>query len=77
MLPPPADEDVEIAEPNFMRQPLQAQPNDEYLSLLWGMLGSSAGGANAAGAWGKGYTNCSDVVIAVIGEPSACCTISD
>jgi hypothetical protein len=64
----PVDEDVEVAEPNFLYTGSQATTNDPYLSQLWGMLGSAAGGVNAAGAWAKGYTDCSGVVIGVIGE---------
>ena len=37
------------------------------MSSLWGMM-AAGGGANATGAWAKGYTNCSDVVIGVLGE---------
>jgi hypothetical protein len=29
---------------------------------------AGGGGANAAAAWSKGFTNCSDVVIGIIGE---------
>ena len=61
-----ADEDVEYAEPNFVYK--ASQTNDQYTNLLWGMLPDLAG-ANAVGAWNKGYTDCSDVVIGVIGKP--------
>lgn len=54
-----------MAEPNFVYT--TQQTNDPGLSQLWGMLATSAGGANATGAWASGYTSCSDVVVGVIG----------
>lgn len=60
-----ADEDVEYAEPNFLYT--KSQTNDPGMAQLWGMQ-AAGGGANAVGAWAKGYTDCSDVVIGVIGE---------
>jgi hypothetical protein len=62
-----ADEDVLYAEPNFIYKTLQAPvPNDPDLGQLWGMLGGN--GADAAGAWAKGYTDCSNVVVGVLGK---------
>lgn len=56
---------MEFAQPNFIYTKLQAT-NDPGLSSLWGML-DNGGGANATGAWASGHTDCSDVVVAVIG----------
>lgn len=70
MLLPRADADVALVEPNFIIKAAQVPPvtNDPYLGELWGMLANTSGGADAAGAWTQGYTDCSGVVIAVIGE---------
>jgi hypothetical protein len=65
-----ADPDVEYAEPNFKVRTLQATPwvpNDLSNFGLWGMTDTGAG-AKATSAWAQGYTDCSDVVIDVIGE---------
>lgn len=69
-LSPAVDEDVEVAEPNFIYTKAQAT-NDPGLSQLWGMLATTTGGANAVGAWSAGNTDCSDVVIGIIGEQAA------
>lgn len=63
---PAADEDVEVAQPNFIYTASQTT-NDPGLNQLWGML-ASGGGANAVGAWTAGNTDCSDVVIGIIGK---------
>jgi hypothetical protein len=63
---PAADENVEVAQPNFIYTAFQAT-NDPGLNQLWGML-ASGGGANAVGAWTAGNTDCSDIVIGIIGK---------
>ena len=67
-LSPAVDEDVEVAEPNFI---YTKATNDPGLNQLWGMLATTTGGANAVGAWSAGNTDCSDVVIGIIGEQAA------
>jgi subtilisin family serine protease len=68
------DPAVEYAEPNWVYQH-HAASNDPYFTngSLWGMYGDASSPANqygsqAAEAWGRGHTDCGNVVIGVIDE---------
>ena len=65
---------VEYAEPNWIYTH-SATSNDTYYTngSLWGMYGDASSPANqygsqAAEAWGRGHTDCSNVVVGVIDE---------
>ena len=65
---------VEYAEPNWIYNHT-ATSNDTYYTngSLWGMYGDASSPANqygsqAAEAWGRGHTDCSNVVVGVIDE---------
>ncbi|SDT06310.1 S8 family peptidase [Pseudomonas oryzae] len=67
-----ADSSVAFAEPNWIYQ-RQANPDDPYLSNLWGMLGAATAPANANGSgalalWNAGLRCDSQVVVGIIDE---------
>lgn len=63
--------DIDYAEPNYLVELTSANDPSYADGSLWGMGGASSTptssyGANAAGAWAKGYTGSKQVYVAVI-----------